>query len=135
MNLISLFILKVSHSDSDRIIFEYRQKLSEWIRRPIPLIHSIAVPYFWYLWSICHNPNDNTTQHNLKTVVGLDVVHPILIHHPRKLNGSLHKSQISIFLTTTKSNMTNNNKQGHNNNINNEKKRTITKKYKQQQQQ
>ena len=21
---------------------------------------------------ICHNPNDNTTQHNLNTVVGLD---------------------------------------------------------------
>ena len=41
-----------------------------------------------------HNPNDNTTQHNLNIVVGLDTKMTVQApppHPPHKLNSSLHK--------------------------------------------
>ena len=50
----------------------------------------------------CHNPNDNTTQHNLNTAVVLDM--KITVHTtlpptnppPQKLNISLYEPQINI---------------------------------------
>ena len=55
-------------------------------------------------------------QHNLNTVVGLNMDMKMTLHTtpPQKLNGSLLDQHL---LTTTKYNVTSNNKKGHNNNI------------------
>ena len=44
----------------------------------------------------CHNPNDNTTQHNLNTIVGFDMKITVQTPPPHKLNSSLHEPQSSI---------------------------------------
>ena len=49
----------------------------------------------------CHNPNDNTAQHNLNTVVGLDMKLTVQTPptHPtqHKLNGSLQEPRINTY--------------------------------------
>ena len=51
-----------------------------------------------YFFCNCHNPNDNTMQHNLKTVVGLDMkmTEQTPPPPPHKLNSSLHKPKNNI---------------------------------------
>ena len=48
----------------------------------------------------CHNPNDNTTQHNLNTVVGLDMkmtVQTPPTTPPQKLKGGPQETQANIY--------------------------------------
>ena len=50
----------------------------------------------WNFRFFRHNPNKNTTQHNLNTLVGLDTK-MILQTPPHKLNGSVQETQINIY--------------------------------------